>query len=176
MDKWYFFRPFSVKNTTQNEHFWPKMTQKIYRSVLTCPSSVLMRLLAGFGQIAGYWWLVMLMLTYLLTLLYLLVHFKSILKIVPRLKPYSKLTIEHRASVYEYRVYRLTSIEYRLLMVWFSGVAGRRRSSIDNRVSSAGYWWLVMLMLTYLLYLLTLLTYLLTYFTYWYILKVYSKL
>ena len=56
--------------------------------------------------------------TYLHTyLLYLLVHFKSIRKIVTRLKPYSKLTIEHRASVYEYRVYRLTSIEYRLLMV-----------------------------------------------------------
>ena len=45
------------------------------------------------------------MLTYLLYLqTYLLVHFKSILKIVARLKPYSKLTIEHRASVYDYRV------------------------------------------------------------------------
>ena len=58
------------------------------------------------------------LLTYILTyLLYLLVHFKSILKIVAFLEPYSKLTIEHRASVYDYRVYRLTSIEYRLLMV-----------------------------------------------------------
>ena len=57
------------------------------------------------------------LLTLLTYLLYLLVHFKSILKIVAFLEPYSKLTIEHRASVYEYRVYRLTSIEYRLLMV-----------------------------------------------------------